>query len=47
MLTLMESAAFSPDGLRIVITEAFDEARLWDAATGKELAVLRAAVRGR
>ena len=35
------SAAFSPDGARIV-TACWDKtARVWDAATGKEIAVLR------
>jgi hypothetical protein len=35
------SAAFSPDGRRIV-TASFDKtARIWDAATGREIAVLR------
>ena len=38
---LVYSAAFSPDGSRIV-TASFDKtARIWDAATGKEIAVLR------
>jgi WD40 repeat protein len=32
-------AVFSPDG-RYVLTAAADTARLWDAATGAELAVL-------
>ena len=37
----VQSAAFSGDGSRIV-TASFDRtARLWDAATGKEIAVLR------
>jgi len=35
------SAAFSPDGSRIVTTPADGTARIWDAATGKELMVLR------
>ena len=37
----MTSAAFSPDGSRIVYGSYDDTARLWDAATGKEIAVLR------
>jgi len=35
----VNSAAFSPDGARIV-TASYRMARVWDAATGKELAVL-------
>ena len=35
------SAAFSPDGARIVTASDDGTARLWDAATGKEIAVLR------
>ena len=35
------SAAFSPDGARIVTASDDRTARLWDAATGKEIAVLR------
>ena len=35
------SAAFSPDGSRIVTASADKTARIWDAATGKEIAVLR------
>lgn len=37
----MESAAFSPDGARIVTASGDRTARLWDAATGAETAVLR------
>ena len=37
----MKSAAFSPDGSRIVTASADKTARIWDAATGKEIAVLR------
>ena len=35
------SAAFSPDGSRIVTASMDKTARIWDAATGKEIAVLR------
>jgi WD40 repeat protein len=35
------SAAFSPDGSRIVTASADTTARLWDAQTGTEIAVLR------
>jgi Novel STAND NTPase 1/WD domain, G-beta repeat len=35
------SAAFSPDGTRVVTASIDKTARLWDAATGKEIAVLR------
>jgi hypothetical protein len=37
----VNSAAFSLDGSRIVTTSEDKTARIWDAATGKELAVLR------
>ena len=42
----MESAAFSPEGGRVVTASWDGTARLWDAATGAELAriVLDAAV---
>ena len=36
----MDSAAFSPDGSRIV-TASDKTARIWNAATAKEIAVLR------
>jgi WD40 repeat protein len=36
----VSSAAFSPDGSRIV-TASGTTARIWDAATAKEIAVLR------
>ena len=36
----VESAAFSPDGSRIVTASSDNTARIWDAATGKELAIL-------
>jgi energy-coupling factor transporter ATP-binding protein EcfA2 len=35
------SAAFSPDGSRIVTASDDNTARIWDAATAKEIAVLR------
>jgi WD40 repeat protein len=34
-------AAFSPDGSRIVTASADKTARIWDAASAKEIAVLR------
>ena len=37
----VRSAAFSPDGKRIVTASYDRTARIWDAATGKELTVLR------
>ena len=37
----MSSASFSPDGARIVTASGDGTARLWDATTGQELAVLR------
>ena len=37
----VSSAAFSPDGSRIVTASDDNTARIWDAATGKEIAVLR------
>jgi WD40 repeat protein len=35
------SAAFSPDGSHIVTTSRDNTARIWDAATANEIAVLR------
>jgi WD40 repeat protein len=35
------SAAFSPDGSRIVTASRDKTARIWDAATGKEITLLR------
>jgi WD40 repeat protein len=37
----VNSATFSPDGSRIVTASDDKTARIWDAATGKEVAVLR------
>ena len=37
----MRSAAFSPDGTRIVTASGDRTARLWDVASGAEIAVLR------
>ena len=41
MTSSVTSAAFSPDGSRIVTASEDKTARIWDAATGKEIAVLR------
>ena len=37
----VSSAAFSPDGARIVTASSDHTARIWDAATGQEITVLR------
>jgi WD40 repeat protein len=37
----VKSAAFSPDGSRIVTASSDNTARIWDVATGKEIIVLR------
>ena len=37
----VRSAAFSPDGARIVTASQDRTARIWDAATGAEIAALR------
>jgi WD40 repeat protein len=37
----VNSAAFSPDGSRIVTASKDNTARIWDATTAKEIAVLR------
>ena len=41
MTSDVSSAAFSPDGTRIVTASWDKTARIWDAATAKEIAVLR------
>ena len=38
---LVNSAAFSPDGSRVVTTSLDGTARIWDAATAKVITVLR------
>jgi WD40 repeat protein len=38
---VVNSAAFSPDGRRIVTTSTDKTARIWDVATGSEIKVLR------
>ena len=35
------SAAFSPDGKRVVTASDDNTARLWDAETGREIATLK------
>ena len=40
MKSSVEWAAFSPDGTKVVTASHDRMARLWDAASGKELAVL-------
>jgi WD40 repeat protein len=37
----VNSATFSPDGSRIVTASSDKTARIWDVASGKEIAVLR------
>jgi WD40 repeat protein len=41
---VVTSAAFSPDGTRIVTASMDSTTRIWDAATGKEMAVLKGPV---
>jgi WD40 repeat protein len=38
---VMSFAAYSPDGARIVTASADKTARIWDAATSKEITILR------
>ena len=38
---LIQDAAFSPDGARVVTASQDGTARIWDAASGREIAVLR------
>ncbi len=42
----VRSAAFSPDGARVVTASWDKTARLWDAGTGAEIAVLEGHERG-
>ena len=37
----VNSAAFSPDGRRVVTASSDNSARLWDAESGKEIALLK------
>jgi len=38
---VVQSAAFSPDGKRVVTASSDDTARIWDAESGQQLSVLR------
>jgi WD40 repeat protein len=40
-VNMVDSAAFSPDGTRIVTAPQDETARIWDAVTGNPIAVLR------
>ena len=39
--SVVSSAAFSPDGRRVVTASADTTAIIWDASTGDQIAVLR------